>query len=111
MRKKNEVRDKMKTSIIICTYNEEETIANIVISCCNNNPDSEIIVVDDGSLDNTENILNKLAKDYTFRYEKLEENKGKSWAMVYGVEISTNEVILFLTLIYQILKRSILISY
>ena len=85
----------MKTSIIICTYNEEETIANVVISCCKNNPDSEIIVVDDGSVDNTENILNKLAKDHTFRYEKLEKNKGKSWAMVHGVEISTNEIILF----------------
>lgn len=85
----------MKTSIIICTYNEEKTIANVVISCCKNNPDSEIIVVDDGSVDNTENILNKLAKDYTFRYEKLEKNKGKSWAMVRGVEISTNEIILF----------------
>lgn len=85
----------MKTSIIICTYNEEKTIEDVVISCCKNNPNSEVIVVDDGSIDNTENILNELVKDYAFKYEKLKENKGKSWAMVYGVEISTNEIILF----------------
>ncbi len=44
----------MKASIIICTYNEEKTIADVLIACCNLNPDCEIIVVDDGSADNTE---------------------------------------------------------
>lgn len=85
----------MKASIIICTYNEEKTIADVMISCCKNNPDHEIIVVDDGSVDNTEKILNELSNDYTFRYERLETNKGKSWVMVYGVEKATNEIILF----------------
>ncbi len=85
----------MKTSIIICAYNEEKTIADVVSACCKYNPDCEIIVVDDGSTDNTEDILNELAKDYSFRYEKLQPNKGKSWAMVHGVEKSSNEVILF----------------
>ncbi|HVN59120.1 MAG TPA: glycosyltransferase family 2 protein [Bacteroidales bacterium] len=85
----------MKTSIIICTYNEEKTIADVLISCCRLNPDCEIIVVDDGSSDNTVNILNELSKEYTFRYEKLEKNMGKSWAMAHGVELSENEIILF----------------
>jgi glycosyltransferase involved in cell wall biosynthesis len=57
----------MKPSIIICTYNEEKTIADVIISCCMLNPYSEIIVVDDGSIDNTENILTELSKDYSFR--------------------------------------------
>ena len=52
----------MKASIIICTYNEEKTIADVLIACCKLNPDCEIIVVDDGSTDNTENILNELSK-------------------------------------------------
>lgn len=85
----------MKASIIICTYNEEKTIAEVVMACCNLNPDSEIILVDDGSTDNTENILNELAKGYSFRYERLIKNMGKSWAMVHGVEISENDIILF----------------
>jgi len=85
----------MKASIIICTYNEEKTIENVVTSCCKYNKEFEIIVVDDGSTDNTEKILLRLQKEFTFRYEKLPKNKGKSWAMVHGVEISTNKIILF----------------
>lgn len=85
----------MKTSIIICTYNEEKTISDVVISCCVHNPNSEIIVVDDGSVDNTESLLTELSKNYDFKYEKLKQNQGKSWAMVHGVEISTGDIILF----------------
>lgn len=59
------------------------------------NPDSEIIVVDDGSVDNTEKKLTALSKNYDFRYEKLKQNHGKSWAMVHGVEVSTGDIILF----------------
>jgi glycosyltransferase involved in cell wall biosynthesis len=85
----------MKTSIIICTYNEEKTVADLVMACCKLNPEHEIIVVDDGSTDKTENILNELSKEFAFRYERLDKNMGKSWAMAHGVEISENEIILF----------------
>lgn len=85
----------MKTSIIICSYNEEKTISDVIISCCKYNPDAEIIVVDDGSVDRTETILTSLAKDYTFKYERFKKNKGKSYAMAHGVEVSSNEIILF----------------
>jgi Glycosyltransferases, probably involved in cell wall biogenesis len=91
----DKLKNEMKTSIIICTYNEEKTISNVVISCCEHNPGAEVIVVDDGSVDDTEKILTELTKKYTFRYEKLILNKGKSWAMAYGVEVSTNDIILF----------------
>ena len=85
----------MKRSIIICTYNEEKTIAEVVSNCCKLNPDCEIIVVDDGSTDSTENILNELSKEYSYRYERLTKNMGKSWAMAHGVEVSENDIILF----------------
>ncbi len=85
----------MKTSIVICTYNEEKTIANVVMSCCEMNTDSEVIVIDDGSTDHTELILTDLRSSYSFTYEKIPENMGKSWAMAYGVEIAYNEIILF----------------
>lgn len=85
----------MKASIIICTFNEEKTIGDVLASCCRLNPDCETIVVDDGSTDNTETIMRELSRDYSFRYVRNEENRGKSWAMAHGVENSNNEVILF----------------
>jgi len=85
----------MKASIIICTYNEEKTIEDVVSSICSLNPGCETIVVDDGSTDSTESILKVLALNYSFKYERIEANKGKSYAMAHGVEISTNDIILF----------------
>ncbi len=84
-----------KVSIIICTLNEAITIEQVVKSCCLFNSNSEVIVVDDGSTDDTELILNKLQENYTFIYEKLPKNMGKSWAMVHGVKLAKNEIILF----------------
>ncbi|WP_297098144.1 glycosyltransferase family 2 protein [uncultured Draconibacterium sp.] len=86
----------MKTSIIVCTYNEEETIFNVVASCCKHNPEAEVIVVDDGSTDGTEDVLKTLASHYHFEYLKLPENHGKSYAMACGVEFASNEIVLFI---------------
>lgn len=85
----------INVSIIICAYNEEKTIADVVKSCCEFNPGKEVIVVDDGSEDNTEEIIKELSGTWNFKYEKFHKNKGKSWAMVRGVEISSNDVIIF----------------
>ena len=82
-------------SIIICTYNEEQTIAEVIKACCDYNPMTDVLVVDDGSTDQTVAVLKELKKSYRFRLELLPENKGKSWAMVDGVEHCDSEVILF----------------
>jgi glycosyltransferase involved in cell wall biosynthesis len=84
-----------KVSIIICAYNEERTIEDVVKKCSEYNPGSEIVVVDDGSEDSTEKKLLELNKTIPFEYIRLPENKGKSNAMVVGVEHASNEVILF----------------
>jgi glycosyltransferase involved in cell wall biosynthesis len=86
---------KKKVSIVICTFNEEKTIENVVRKCREYNPESEIIVVDDGSKDKTEEILKNLNKEISFKNICLPVNKGKSNAMVVGVENAQNEVILF----------------
>ncbi len=86
---------KEKVSIIICAYNEEETIEEVVRKCHEYNSKSEIIVVDDGSSDKTQDILNNLNKEIGFKNIRLPENKGKSNAMVVGVENAEREVILF----------------
>jgi glycosyltransferase involved in cell wall biosynthesis len=86
---------KKKASIIICAYNEETTIADVVRICRTYNPGNEIIVVDDGSADRTPEILTGLSSEIPFRYIRLDENQGKSNAMVVGVENAIHEVILF----------------
>lgn len=86
---------KEKVSIVICAYNEEATIEYVVRTCHEFNPGSEIVVVDDGSEDNTPDILAALKKEFDFKLVTLEENQGKSHAMVVGVEHAEREVILF----------------
>lgn len=86
---------KKKVSIVICTFNEEKTIEYVVRKCREYNPESEIVVVDDGSIDKTEEILKGLNKKIPFKNICLPKNKGKSNAMVVGVENAQNEVILF----------------
>ncbi len=82
-------------SIIICSYNEERTVCDVVSACRFYNPESEIIVVDDGSEDNSEQLLNNLAKTTKFNYIRHLENKGKSYAMVTGIKHASNDIILF----------------
>ena len=56
-----------KFSIIICCYNEEANIKNLIISLSKINYDIEnfeIIIVDDGSIDKTLNLTNRYVQKY-----------------------------------------------
>jgi len=86
---------KKKVSIVICVYNEEKTIVNVVQSCHKYNKDAEIIVVDDGSNDRTSKLLADLEQEIPFIHIRFPENTGKSNAMAVGVENASNEIILF----------------
>ncbi len=82
-------------TIIICSFNEEKTICDVVKACRLYNEGSEIIVVDDGSRDNSEQLLLNLNKSVEFNYIKLPENRGKSYAMAIGIENASNDTLLF----------------
>ena len=82
-------------TIIICTFNEEKTICDVVKACRLFNERCEIIVVDDGSRDNTEQLLQNLNKTIRFKYLKLDENRGKSYAMSIGIENAAHDILLF----------------
>ncbi len=95
-----------KVSIIICAYNEEKTIEEVVRKCREyNSEDTEILVIDDGSEDSTQSIMEKLRNEVEFSYHRMSENQGKSFAMVKGVELSKNEVILFFDADVQNIKK------
>jgi len=79
-------------SIIIPAYNEEKTIENVVRVSKNFSAVAEVIVVDDGSEDNTA----LLAEEAGAKVISLPTNTGKGGAMMVGVKNSVGNIILFL---------------
>jgi len=86
---------KKDVSIIICTYNEEKTVADVIRACRKYNAESEIIVVDDGSTDNSQSILKELQNEVEYKLIIHETNKSKSSAMATGIENAERDIILF----------------
>lgn len=89
---------KIKLSVIIPVFNEELTIEETLRKITNflrkKNYGWEVIVVDDGSLDKTGNIISGLSLSGV-RFEKLLQNQGKGAAIRRGVEIADGQFIIF----------------
>jgi len=84
-----------KVSIIIPTYNYKKYIGNAVDSVLNQSfKDFEIIVVDDGSNDDTKEFIQK-QYSHEVRYY-YQENKGPGAARNLGLEYTRGEHIVFL---------------
>lgn len=86
-----------KLSIIIPVYNTSEYLSECLDSVLNQSfDDIEVICIDDGSTDNSHDIL----KDYASRHDCLkvitQENQGLSSARNTGLNNSTGDYILFL---------------
>lgn len=84
-------------SIIIPAYNEENKIKDTLESIKNIDKINEIIVVDDGSKDNTTEIAKSVISE-KIKVFKLDKNRGKGYALNYGLDIAMKkaEVIGFL---------------
>lgn len=82
-------------SIIIPIYNEEFSIIDVIVQIINIMNNSgityELIVVDDGSNDNTNKVLSE--SNLMFRLIKHESNKGYGAALKTGIKHSTYEYI------------------
>lgn len=82
-------------SVIIPTYNRENLIVRSVNSVRNQTYDNlEIIIVDDCSNDNTENVIRGIDDD-RIRFVKLEKNSGACAARNYGIDIANGDYIAF----------------
>ncbi len=83
-----------RISVIIPTYNRADLVERAVQSALNQTwPASEIIVVDDGSRDNTRAVL----APFRDRIEYIhQENKGVSIARNHAIQKSTGDLIAFL---------------
>ena len=88
----------MDLSIVIPLYNEDESIdelhSKIVSSLSNSSLNYEIIFIDDGSSDNSWNIINDVTKrvQYT-RAIRFLTNYGKSMALSAGFKSTRGEVV------------------
>ncbi len=85
-----------KTSIIIPCFNEEKSVYIVVENICTQFQECNVIVVDDGSTDNSYNELKRI-ESKNLNIIKLEKNQGKGNAMRKGLESidDDTEIIIF----------------
>ena len=87
----------MKLSIIIPMYNEQESLDSLFVELSDlfgQEAETEIIFINDGSSDNTLNILESKIKNYpTWSIINLYRNYGKSVALQAGFDYSKGEII------------------
>ena len=87
----------MKLSIIIPMYNEQESLDSLFVELSGlfgQEAETEIIFINDGSSDNTLNILKSKIKNYpTWSIINLYRNYGKSVALQAGFDNSKGEII------------------
>ncbi|MBR2461084.1 MAG: glycosyltransferase family 2 protein [Clostridia bacterium] len=86
----------IKFSIIIPVYNAEMYIERCVRSIINQNyRDLEIVLINDGSKDNSGTMCTKLAEEDQRIIYKLQENQGPSIARQAGLALATGDYISF----------------
>ena len=78
-------------SVIVPVYNEESTIKVILEKLCKLKNVKEVIVVDDGSIDNTPQIVEE-ARLQKVRLIRQEKNYGKTSAVRRGLQEVTGDI-------------------
>ena len=85
-----------KVSVIVPVYNVEKYLEKCLDSLVNQTlKDIEIIVVNDGSPDNSQKIIDKYAKKYKNIKAFIKENGGLSDARNYGLKKAAGDYIAF----------------
>jgi len=84
----------MKITVIIPTYNECKTLKEILRRVQAVQLADEIIVVDDGSTDGTQDILAELGEHYPIRILLHEHNLGKGAAVQNGIRNASGDVVI-----------------
>ena len=84
----------MKLSIIIPVYNEESTIEKLISQIEEVNIEKELIIVDDGSFDQTPEILKFLKKKHNFILLTHAENQGKGAAIQTALKHIRGELVI-----------------
>lgn len=87
----------VKISIIMPVYNGGEFLENSINSIVEQTlKDVELICINDGSTDNSLDLLNELSEKYSFIKVYSQENQGSGKARNYGLSNAKGEYIAFL---------------
>lgn len=89
----------MELSIVIITRNRHPELMRAIQSVWSQHlPDSELIIIDNASTDDTEQIIKKLQDNHQIpiKYKKLQENMGVSGARNIGYQLSEGKFVYFL---------------
>jgi glycosyltransferase involved in cell wall biosynthesis len=84
----------MKLSVIIPIFNEKNTLEEIIKRVQATGIPNEIILVDDGSIDGTKDIVNQYSGKEGFKVILHEKNQGKGAAVRSGLDAATGDVLL-----------------
>lgn len=83
-----------KVSVIIPTYNRTSFLKDAINSVLNQTyRDFELIVVDDGSTDDTQDLVSYYGQKIRYIYQN---NQGRSTARNHGIEVAQGEYLAFL---------------
>ena len=88
----------MRASVIVCTWNRAPLLPTTVGSILSDSSriDREVLVIDNGSSDNTREVIGELAKRSAISVRYLSEPRsGKSHALNRGVAEATGDILLF----------------
>jgi glycosyltransferase involved in cell wall biosynthesis len=85
-----------KLSVLIPVYNEEKTVGEVVRRVLDLGPLlKEVVIVDDGSQDNTAQVVETLAKgEPRVRFFRRPRNQGKTAAFRHALEQAAGEIII-----------------
>jgi glycosyltransferase involved in cell wall biosynthesis len=92
---------KMKTTVIVCTYNRYESLAKALGSVASSTlPESvewEVLVVDNNSRDRTRDVVEDFCRRYPGRFRYLfEPRQGKSYALNTAISEARGDVLVFM---------------
>jgi len=90
-----EIKKQFKVSVLIPAYNEKDTIEDTINAVMKIDYDKvvEVIVIDDGSQDDTSKIVERLKKKYKNLILLKKENSGKADSLNQGIKIAKGELI------------------
>jgi GT2 family glycosyltransferase/glycosyltransferase involved in cell wall biosynthesis len=88
--------DQLRLSVVMPTYNRADRIVASVSSViAQSHPNWQLLIVDDGSTDNTAEVLEEQLKDSRIHYEKTLQS-GVSAARNRGLELAKGEFVFYL---------------